>query len=114
MSAEIIKFAGGKGHRAAEADTAPVEWRFTMHGQVWEHFARAAQYIEVGQLAEAETQAEFALRTLGYMKAEGITTLEADERRHRLFRRKMEAVHKAQATRARNKALAAAQKEGTA
>jgi hypothetical protein len=112
MSAKIIKF----GPRlVAEAPTAPVKWELTMHGQVWEFFIRAAAHIEARQLTEAERLGGFALGLLGRMKVEGITTLEDDERRHRLFRRKMQAVDKARATRARNKAarLAAAQKGGT-
>ena len=75
-----------------------------MHGQVWEHLARAAQHIEAGQLPEAERHAGFALGMLERMKVEGITTLEEDERRHKLFWRKMAAADKARATRARNKA----------
>jgi len=94
MSAQIINLGD---RRSAEADTAPVEWRFTMHGQAWEHLARAVQYIEAQQLAEAERQAGFALAILGRMKEEGIATLEDDERRHKLFQRKQAAVHKARA-----------------
>jgi len=100
VSAEIINLAA---RRTAEADTEPVEWWRTMHGQVWEHLARAAQHIEAGELPEAEKHAGWALGMLGRMKEEGITTLEEDVRRHNLFRRKMAAADKARATRARNK-----------